>query len=205
MPAVRVVVAEGQIGPQHLVLGKHGAHVVGLVEARMGPQHARVRVLLEDALHRVGIGMRVQKDLALLGQFHQPPHHGQVGVRAEHVKLADAGVGVGFQPGFHVRNDGRIPHPGADFTAPAIGAQHRHDEIGRGLVEHLRAVVARAGDEGLFHAGLAQHLDGFGRRHHGPGVVAVVDMRVHDRARFIGSSRAGAEQTKRHGKYDVCA
>ena len=116
MPAVCVVVAEGQIGPQHFVLGEHGAHVVGLVETRVRPQDARVRVLLEDALHRVGIGMRVQKDLALLGQLHQAPHHGQIGVRAEHVKLADAGVGVGLQPGFHVRNDASDRAPRCRFS-----------------------------------------------------------------------------------------
>jgi hypothetical protein len=84
-------------------------------------------------------------------------------------------------------------HPGADLAASAIGAQHRHDEIGRFLEEHLCAVIAGAGDERFLHARIPQHLDGVGRRHHRPGIVTVVDVGVDDRPPFLRADHTSLE------------
>jgi hypothetical protein len=81
-------------------------------------------------------------------------------------------------------------HPRSGLAAIAIRPQHRHDEVRRGLVEHLRAVVAGAGHERLLEACLAQHLDGLGRRQHRPGVFAVMDVHVDNRARRVGDGVA---------------
>ena len=62
------------------------------------------RVLLEVALDRVGVGMRVQEDPVLLRELHDAAHHGQVGIGAEDVELADRDVAVALEPLLEVRN-----------------------------------------------------------------------------------------------------
>ena len=44
----------------------------------------------------------MQEDAVLLGQLDHAPHHGRVGVGAVGVELADAGIGVGLEPGLDV-------------------------------------------------------------------------------------------------------
>ena len=67
-------------------------HVLRPRETRMRPQHARAGILREVALDRVGIGMRVQEQPVLLGELHDAPHVGQVGVGAVDVEFADRHV-----------------------------------------------------------------------------------------------------------------
>jgi len=60
-----LVGAKGEIAPEVLVLAQHLAHALGPVEPRMRPQDPRLRPLLEQALDRFDIGMRVQEKAVL--------------------------------------------------------------------------------------------------------------------------------------------
>ena len=118
------------------------------------------------------------------------------------LELADAGVGVDLQPRLNVGDDGLVVHPGADLAAPPIGAQHRHDQIGCRLVQHLRAVVAGARHERLLEPRLAQHFHRLGRRQHVPGVMAVVDVRVDQRTLILGGGEGGAPDSQQDCWHD---
>ena len=126
-----VVGAEREIAPEILVLAQHLAHALGAVEARVRPEDARLRALPEQALDRVDVGVRMQEQVVLFRQRDHAPRHRQIGVGAVQVELADGDIAVASQPILEERDDGLVAHPGADVAAGAVGAQRRHDQVGR--------------------------------------------------------------------------
>ncbi len=147
----------------------------------MRPQDAGLRILAEQALDRVRVGVGVQHEPVLPGERHHAPRHRQVGIGAVQVELADRGVALAGEAILEKRDDRFVAHPGADVAAGAIRAQRRHHEIRRLGDEPLRAVVAGARDEGALDAGLAQDRDRVLRRQVVPRVVAVMHVRVEER------------------------
>ena len=168
------------------MLAQHLAHTLRAFKARMRPQHARVRILFEDALDGINIRMRVQNQFVLLRQLHHQPRHRRIGIGAEHMKLTDRHIAIFFQPLLQIRGDGLILEPRADVAARAIGAQRRQNQIRRFGVQLLIAIVVGARHQRAFYASLAQQRNRFFRRHALPRVLTVMHMRVENRQHVSG-------------------
>ncbi|WP_341703803.1 hypothetical protein [Ferrovibrio sp.] len=167
------------------MLRQHRPHGIGPVETRMRPQHQRIRILGEDAVDGLGIGMGVQEQPVLLGQLHHAARHRQIGGGAVEMELADADITVAFQAVFQMGDHGLVAEPGGKLAAAAVGPQLRHDQVGRDRIELLGAVIRRAGDQHFRQPRLAaQDCHGLFRRQHVPGVVAVMHMGIDQRPRI---------------------
>ena len=139
-----VIAAEGEVGPELLVLGEQLAHARRRVEARMRPQDARGRILAEEPLDGVGIGVRVQHQPVLLRELDHSPRHGQIRVGPVEVEFPDRHVAVLREPLLEVRDHRGVLHPGRDLAAPAIRPELGHDDVGCLGEQLLGAVVVRA-------------------------------------------------------------
>ena len=157
------------------------------------PEDARVRILAEEPLDGVGVGVGVEHQPVLLGELDDPPRHGQVGVGPVEVELADGHVAILREPLLHVGDDGLVAHPGRDLAARAVRPELGNDEVGRLGEELLRPLVVRARHQGALDAGLAQERHDLLGRHDAPGVVAVVDVGVDD-------GQIGGPADGRHGE-----
>ena len=136
--------AEGKVAPEILVLAQHLAHFLRTVEARMRPQDSRLRPLLEQAVYRVHIRVRMEEKLVLPRQLHHAPRHRQVSVSPVQVEFADPRITVFPQPLLKIGDHALIAEPGADFAARTVGAQLGYHQVGCQRGETLLAVVAGA-------------------------------------------------------------
>ena len=71
------------------MLGQHRADASGFRKAGMGPQHGCARPLPENALYRIGIGMRVPEDFVFFRELHDLAEYLAIGILAEDMKFAD--------------------------------------------------------------------------------------------------------------------
>jgi hypothetical protein len=175
------------------VLGEQLAHARRRLEARMRPQDARGRILAEEPLDGVGIGVRVQHQPVLPGELHHAPRHGQIRIGPVQVEFTDRHVAVLREPLLEVRDDRGVLHPGRDLAAPAIRPELRDDEVGRLGEELLGAIVVRARHQRAHDAGLPEERHDLLRRHDAPGVVAVVEVGIDD-------GQIGGPADGRHGE-----
>ena len=85
------------------MLGQHRADAIGFRKAGMGPQHGCARPLPENALYRIGIGMRVQEDFVFFRELHDLAEYLAIGILAEDMKFADPGISALFQATFQLK------------------------------------------------------------------------------------------------------
>ena len=175
----------------------------GAVEARVRPQDARVRVLPEQALDRVGVRVRVQHEPVLLRERDHAPRHRQVGIGAVEVELADrrvAAVAPAAPRGTRrpCRRAPRCRRRRACDTGRSDGTMRS------GAAATSRCVPSspELDTSARLQPGLAQDRDRVLRRQVVPRVVAVVDVRVEDRQRHDlrhgGGRQRGDEGERRH-------
>src|SRR5262249_42074401 len=62
-----LIAAIGEVAPQVLVSAQHVANLFGTFESRMCPEYSRLRILHEQPLDRVLVGVRVEYQTVLLG------------------------------------------------------------------------------------------------------------------------------------------
>ena len=104
-PVLRLLAPEGKIAPQVLVFRQHDGNRLRADKTGMGPENARIRVLCENPVNGVGIGMGMQKNAVGVGQFDDFAHHRQVRIFTKNMKFTNPGIGVFCQsPGNHVDN-----------------------------------------------------------------------------------------------------
>jgi hypothetical protein len=125
------------------------------------------------------------------------------------VELADAAVNAAAEALLEVSHRAGARVPGSQVPGLTIRAQDWHDTVGRHLMELERSVVASAGREFPPDAGAVED-----RQHRlggelGPGVPAVVEMRVKDRqlvgARLPAGRRDGPERQEQEEREDQAA
>jgi hypothetical protein len=158
------------------------------------PENAGGRILLEQALDGVGIGVGMQHETVLPGERDHASRHRQIGIGAIQVKLADGDVALAGEAILQKGDERLVAYPGGDVSPGAIWAKRRQHEIGRLRDEALRPLVAGARDERAHDAGAAQNGDRILRRKVVPRVVAVVHVRIEDRKLGGDCSRAGERQ-----------
>src|SRR5262249_4075723 len=148
--------------------------------AGVRPEDAQVGTEAGEDLHGLGVAMTVEEEPAPAREVGDLVNHRRPGVAAVQVELADAAVNAAAEALLQVCHDGGVHVPGSQLSRHPVRAEDGHDAVGRGLVKLERAVVGSAGHEGPPDSGTVEDRQHGAGRVLGPGVPAVVEMRVDD-------------------------
>src|SRR3972149_14023 len=115
------------------------------------------------------------------------------------MEFANPPVDPPSQPSFQIGEDAPVLGPRPNVVSRPVGAKDRDDPVGGLFVEHERAVVRGAGDQGAAHPGAVENGQGALRRIDSPRRLAVVDVDVEEgkilgRAARSGEAEPGEEK-----------